>query len=380
MKKILIVTTIAGTLHSFLLPFARHFRAHGWQVDGMAQGVSTNQDCVQAFDRVWEIQWSRNPLDLKNLLVAPRTIREIVDREKYDIVHVHTPVAAFVTRYALKNLRWQGKCKIIYTAHGFHFHPQGKTLKNTVFLILEKIAANWTDYLVTINHTDEKTALNHRLMPPEYIWYMPGIGIDIEYYHPDRINPLTVEKARQELGLHPDTPMLLCAAYFDPRKRHRDILQALAQLNRPDFCMAFAGDGAQIEELRKLATELGVDGQVRFLGHRDDINVLIRASRATLLVSEQEGLSRSVMESLSLEIPVIGTKIRGIEELIAGGCGLVVDVGDIKGIAAAMAWMLDRPMEKQAMGQRGRAQMAANYALPKIITLHESLYAEAIGH
>ena len=104
MVRMLSVATIEGTLSEFLLPFAEHFRAQGWRVDAMAQGVTDSPECCAAFDRVWDITWSRNPLDPRNLLKAAPAVRRLVERERYDLVHVHTPVAAFVTRYALKNL------------------------------------------------------------------------------------------------------------------------------------------------------------------------------------------------------------------------------------------------------------------------------------
>ncbi len=126
------ISTIPGTLRTFVLPFAHHFRAQGWWVDAMAYGVSTDAKCLQGFDRVWEVEWSRNPLDPRNLVVAPPIIREVIEHGDYDIVHVHTPVAAFVSRYALKNLRKHGRPQLIYTAHGFHFHRGGKLLKNAV--------------------------------------------------------------------------------------------------------------------------------------------------------------------------------------------------------------------------------------------------------
>ena len=107
MNRILFVTTIPGTLRAFLLPFAQHFRAKGWQVDAMAQGISNCAKCLHSFDRVWEVEWSRNPLDPQNLIIAPPQIRLAIAQQDYDIVHVHTPVAAFVTRYALNNLRQQ---------------------------------------------------------------------------------------------------------------------------------------------------------------------------------------------------------------------------------------------------------------------------------
>src|SRR5207237_617615 len=122
MPSLLMVTTVPEMLYGFLLPFARHFRACGWRVDAMAQGVSSWPDCVQAFDRVWDMEWSRNPVHPRNMLVAPKGVRDLVAREGYDIVHVHSPVAAFVTRLALRRLRKQGKPRVIYTAHGFHFY------------------------------------------------------------------------------------------------------------------------------------------------------------------------------------------------------------------------------------------------------------------
>ena len=77
-EKILIVTTISATLSGFFGAIARHLRARGWQVDGMAQGASISAECVAAFDRVWDVEWSRNPLDPKNLLRAPDTIGEVI--------------------------------------------------------------------------------------------------------------------------------------------------------------------------------------------------------------------------------------------------------------------------------------------------------------
>ncbi|MEZ2238847.1 glycosyltransferase [Microcoleus sp.] len=376
MNRLLIITTIPATIGAFLLPFAYHFRDRGWRVDAMACGASENAECLQAFDRVWDVEWSRNPLDPRNLLVAPRVIREVAETQQYDIIHVHTPVAAFVARYALKDLKKQKKVQIIYTAHGFHFHSLGKPLKNSVFLTLEKLAGPWTNYLVTINSEDESAAKRYQILPPERIRYMPGIGVDLERYSPDAVSEADVQQVRQEMGLNEKNQLFLSAIEFIPRKHPQDVLNAFAKLARPDVHLAFAGEGPMLEQMQQLASDLGVKNLVHFLGHRRDIPTLVRASVATLLASEQEGLPRSVMESLSLEVPVIGTNIRGTRDLLEKDCGLLVDVGDTKGIANAMAWVLDHPQEAQVMGQKGRTWMA-NYELRQIVKLHEELYAEA---
>ena len=66
MKSALFIATLPETINDFLLPFAKHFSSIGWRVDGMAQGISNFTECKQEFDRVWDIEWSSNPLNLKN--------------------------------------------------------------------------------------------------------------------------------------------------------------------------------------------------------------------------------------------------------------------------------------------------------------------------
>ena len=377
MPKLLTIATVPETLTGFLIPFTAYFRAQGWRVEGIAHKISADPQSVAVFDRVWDVEWSRNPLDPKNLILAVPRIQEIVASENYDIVHVHTPVAAFVTRYALRNWPKTKKPQIIYTAHGFHFHQRGNWLTNQIFLVLEKLSGNWTDYLIVINKEDELAAQKYNILPRDRLYYTPGIGLDTDYYHPQRVSSVAVAAVREELGLTPQDSLLLCVAEFTPNKRHCDQLQALKKLNRSDIHLAFAGNGQIKSQTERLAAKLGLEKQVHFLGFRSDIPVLIRASSATLLTSQREGLPRSIMEALCLATPVIGTKIRGIQDLLADNCGLLVEVGDPEGLAQAMAWMVDHPDEAQQMGQRGHAKMAL-YDIQQVIDQYVDIYSMAL--
>jgi hypothetical protein len=100
----LFVTTVPITLEAFLIPFAEHFRAQGWRVDALANGATGNPHIADVFDNRYDVAWSRNPLAPRNLLGTSAEVRRIVAEGGYDIVHVHTPVAAFVTRFALRRL------------------------------------------------------------------------------------------------------------------------------------------------------------------------------------------------------------------------------------------------------------------------------------
>jgi glycosyltransferase involved in cell wall biosynthesis len=375
MPRLLMVATVPDTLRGFLLPFAEHFSSRGFQVDAMADGITRCAACTTGFDRVWDVGWSRHPLDWRNV-GACRRVRQVVAQQGYDLVHVHTPVAAFVTRLALRRLRRSGRPRVIYTAHGFHFYRAGPKPQCAVFRALETLAARWTDYLVVINREDEHSA--RRLLPWERVQYMPGIGVDLDRYGPAAVTDAEVARVRRDLGVGPETHVFLVIAEFIPRKRHRDALVAFARLDRPDARLVLAGAGPLLDEVRQQAAQLGIADRVSFLGVRSDIPALVRASVAVVLASEQEGLPRSVMEALSLGVPVIGTRIRGTADLLQGECGLLVPVGDTEALAGAMRTMLDHPDAARDMARRGRARMA-EYDVRIILALHESLYERALA-
>ena len=345
MPRLLIVTTVASTLRAFLLPYARHFKKMGWTVDAMSKGVCDCEKCREAFDTCHEMSFSRAPLSPKNFGSVNAKIREIVESGKYDIVHVHTPVASFVTRFALRpHKRMAARPAMVYTAHGFHFHPEGNFLKNSVFAALERLAGDWTDHTITINQEDYEAAIALKIAPKERLSLLPGIGLDFARYSSSAVEVADAKKFHTELKLGKDDELFLMAAEFIPRKRHQDALHALARTGRKDFRLAFAGTGPLEGAMKRLALKLGLESRVHFLGERTDVPLLMLSSRATILPSVQDGLSRSVMESICLGIPVLGSDVRGIRELVTTPSrGTLFPVGNPAALAAAMILSVEEP-------------------------------------
>jgi len=375
MPKLLIITTVPITIRSFLLPFIKHFKNLGWQVEGMAQGIDADAPCVASCDRIYDIQWSRNVFDPRNLLAGVSRVKKVVAEGNYDLVHVHTPIAAFVTRYALKDLE---QPQVIYTAHGFHFYRGGNGIKNAIFLGLEKLAGRWTDYLVTINREDETAAKKYNFLPEARIYYSRGIGVDTNYYTAGKVALADVQQIRQELKLSPSDTLLLSIAEFTPRKRHRDLLNALAKVANSQVHLALAGEGPIKIEIEQLAADLGIINQVHFLGYRTDIPTLIQAADAVLLVSQQEGLPRSIMEAMCLATPVIASNIRGSQDLLEDDCGLLVDLGDIDALAQAIVQVVKDPESLAVMAEKAQVKIA-DYDLEKIIQQYTEIYQLALA-
>ena len=373
MPKLLIVTTVAQTLKAFLLPYARHFKKMGWTVDAMANGVSDCRECMEEFDRCHDMPFNRNPFGSGNFGRIYSVIRTTVADGEYDIVHVHTPVAAFITRFALRKMRGKPLCpKIIYTAHGFHFFDGSNPLKNAVFAALERLAGDWTDYTITINEEDYEAALAYKISAPERLCLMPGIGIDFDRYSPGVVDIWDIEKLRAGLVLKKNDTLFFMAAEFIPRKRHKDAIRALAETGRKDFHLAFAGSGPLEDSMKSLALKLGVASRVHFLGKRDDVPLLMLSSHATVLPSCHEGLSRSVMESVCLGIPVLGADVRGIRDIVdSPSRGALFPVGNHAALAAAMIISADdRRLVKPTPNPLWR--------IDHLLSEHEALYRKVL--
>jgi len=373
--KLLIVTTIGSTAKAFLLPYAFHYRSLGWRVDLLASDAQGDAQLNSGFDHVYEVRWCRTPWAWRNVM-AGRKLADIVASGSYDIVHVHTPVAGFLTRLALREQRRTG-LQVIYTAHGFHFFDGGRPLKNVLFRTLERLAGTWTDRLVVMNREDLDAVLKYKIIGHGKVSYMPGIGFDPEQYSPDSITHQQVAAIRTQLGLTEHGTMFLAVAELHSRKRHRDLLLGFARVRSTDTKLVLAGTGPLLEDLTKLANELRIAERVHFLGWRSDVPALIKAADALILTSDQEGMPRCVIEALALGTVVIGTSARGTRDLLGDGSGMLVPVGDIQAIAEAMQSVADRSPNVDSLIAKG-SRTVQKCRMENLLSLHDQIYRDAL--
>lgn len=379
MPRLLIASTVAITLEQFLLPVARHLRSCGWVVDGFATGAGASATCQETFDHVYEAGWSRAPGDLRNYTTRTRTLRAVVSEGGYDVVHLHTPIAGFAGRLGLRRLRRKLGIDVVYTAHGFHFHPNGRPLANVVFRAAERLAAHWTDDLVVINRADHEAALRFPALAPGRVHRTRGVGVDVEAWSADAVSADAIAAVRRDLGLEDGARFFNITARLERVKQCDVAIRAIGLLGRGDVHLVIVGDGPLRGRLEALTAQLGLSAVVHFVGHRSDVPVFMRGSVATLCTSSREGLPRTVLESISLGVPVIGSAIRGVSDLLGDEeCGLFATAGAPAEVAAAMARLLDDPDLARRLGERGVVR-AREHDVRDVVAFHEALYGRLVA-
>ena len=158
-----------------------------------------------------------------------------------------------------------------------------------------------------------------------------------------------------ELGLSPDTHVVVMAGEIGPRKDQETLLRAAALWRERSrragaaidvvFLIAGAGPPSEERRLRALTRELGLDdGTVRWLGFRRDVPSLLALAELLALPTREEGFPNTVIEAMALGVPVVATPVDGIPEVITDGeTGLLVPPGDPEALAAALARLLGDP-------------------------------------
>jgi glycosyltransferase involved in cell wall biosynthesis len=155
----------------------------------------------------------------------------------------------------------------------------------------------------------------------------------------------TREEAKAHLGCTP-APVIGIAGRLEPVKRV-DIFLKMARIVKdqlPDAQFVVAGDGSLRRSLISYARESGLEANVHFLGHREDIHDVLRALDVLVMCSDHEGLPMVLLEALWLETPVVGREVGGIREVLANGRnGLCVAKADPEALAASCLRLLRDP-------------------------------------
>ena len=334
--KILYVTTIGGTMNFFCL-FVKKLIDEGHVVD-----IATNENAskVPEYYRelgcsIYQIDTSRSPLSKGNLK-AIRQLKTLVAKEKYDIVHCHTPVAAMCTRLACRKLRENGT-KVFYTAHGFHFY-KGAPMKNwLLYYPVEKFCSRFTDVLITINKEDY--ALAQKKLKVRSVRYVPGVGIDLTKFGSAQVDK---SAKRRELGVPEGATLLLSVGELNKNKNHETVIQAIADL---DVYYAIAGKGDLHDDLQLMIDNLGLTSRVKLLGYREDVAELYKVADVYVLPSFREGLNVSIMEAMASGLPIACSNIRGNVDLVDKNGGVLFAPGDIIDCKAAICKILSSEMQ-----------------------------------
>jgi len=186
---------------------------------------------------------------------------------------------------------------------------------------------------------------------------------------------------RAELGVDPEVPLVGIVARLAPIKRHEWFLEAAARVVQRylDCQFLLVGDGERRQELEGLVRQLGLDGRVRFLGWRRDLERIYADLDLVALTSANEGLPVSLIEGMAAGRPVVATRVGGVPDLVEDGVtGYLTPSGDPASVAEAVAMLLADPQRRQMMGQAGKERVYPTFGAERLLENIDRLYTDLL--
>ena len=182
---------------------------------------------------------------------------------------------------------------------------------------------------------------------------------------------------RRQLGLGPDTPLVLFSSRIDRQKRPLDAVRMFAAIaaEHPAAVLVFVGGGEEERSVAAEAARLGLSDRVRLAGYQTNIPDWLAAATVWLLPTERENFSVAVLEALAAGCPVLSTTCPGNDEVLVDGVNArAVPIGDIGAGAAALRELLGDPGLRRRLSAGGRTAATA-YTVERMAAAYLALYA-----
>ncbi|MCD6385227.1 N-acetyl-alpha-D-glucosaminyl L-malate synthase BshA [Candidatus Sumerlaeota bacterium] len=320
-----------------------------------------------------------HPVDLSTyevLLTQPYTltlaskIAEVVEREELEILHVHYAIphtiSALLARQILRR-----KIKIVTTLHG------------TDITLVGQMPSYRPIIKLAIEHSDVVTCVSQWLKKRTQECFQPRKRLKMIYNFVDveRFKPFA-EKCKPRPALFRTADKIIMhASNFRPLKRPCDLIRAFAIIQeKVKSRLILIGDGPEHQRAVQLAKDLGIRRKVRTIGQVNDPENFFPYADIFLMSSEIESFGLTAAEAMSCGVPVVGTRVGGLCEVVDDGVnGYLVPPGDYRALADKSITILQNPCLHRSMSTKAREKILKKFSPHKIVGQIELMYYRLLG-
>ena len=314
-------------------------------------------------------------------LFTNNALRKIVRSFNPEIIHIqdHYPLS----RSALLAGRRTG-IKLVGTNH---FMPENlaayipfisriKPLYNWILWHWMRFTFDQLDAVAALSRIAKHILEMNSVRPPAHTI---SCGANTGIFHPNlQVNRL---EWRQKYGMDPVKKIFFFVGRVDREKRLDVLLQAAVLLNREDFQIVIAGNGAHLRFLKKWTQKMGLTARVKFTGFLpdEDLPSVLNSIDVFAMPSEAELLSIATIQAMACARPVLAADAVALPELITDQeNGLLFRPGDVRDAARAMKFFLDHPESLPVMGAES-LKRSKDHALDHIVGQYEQFYRSVLG-
>lgn len=319
-----------------------------------------------------EVEISSYPLfefPLYSLALASK-MAEVAEYENLDLLHVHYAIPHAVSGYLAKQiLRRKKDLKIITTLHGTDITLVGL---EPSFLPLVKFSIEESDRVTAVSRfLKEKTLTNYNI--DKEIEVIPNF-VDTNLFKP--IDGCFFRKHIAPNG----EKVLIHTSNFRQVKRVADTIKILEIVNKEvPTRLVLVGDGPDRSECERVARQLGLWDNVKFLGKQDGLVEILSSADIFLIPSQSESFGLAALEAMACGLPVVSSSVGGLPELVRHNeTGYIAEIGDTDRMAKYVLDLLGNDKKYELFANNSRERAVKVFDQTKVIPMYEQLYKNVI--
>ena len=308
----------------------------------------------------------RDLVSLLRLIAAFRAIGP-------DIVHTHSSKAGALGRMAayLCGIR-----NVVHTPHVYFFQDKAG-LSRRLYLTIDRMLQPLARRVVLLSDSQRRLVTDEIGADGEQLVVIEN-GVDADHFRSEGQR----REAGDRLGIPPGAAVVGTISRFRPQKACDVLVRSLAIVFErvPDAHCIFVATGPQRGEIMSLARQLGVRDRIIWRDHVADTRGIYEAMDVFAVSSVYEGMPYTILEAMSMGVPVVTTNISGCRELVRHErTGLLVEPGDPPDLARSILRILEDKNLARKMGAEARRVVEREFNVERFIRKTEALYAELAG-
>lgn len=266
-----------------------------------------------------------------------------------------------------------GRTPIIFTEHGRHF-PDFPRLKRK---IANRILLRRSDRVVAVGRSVKQALIDNEGIPADRIEVIPN-GIDTERFQPSATQR---QQVRAEFVIGPNDYWVLMVARLDPIKDHITAIQSATQASRKvsGLKLALVGDGPERGKIENYIQEHRLSSHVQLLGTRHDVPRLLTGADTLLLTSVSEGIPLTVIEAMASGVPIVGTNVGSMADVVTESVGRLAAAKDVAGLATHLETLGSSDALRASMGLEGRLRAQSTFSESVMAEKYSELFERALS-
>jgi glycosyltransferase involved in cell wall biosynthesis len=302
--------------------------------------------------------------DLKAFFLLLREIR----RFKPDVVHTHTAKAGVLGRVAA--FLAKPSAIRIHTFHGHLLHGYFDSRKVQILILVEKILGLITYKFVAIGNVvkDDLVSVGIAKNDKFEVIY-PGLQNLVVYPQVE---------ARKTLGLDPEKIFVIYVGRLTQIKRPDRLIDLghSLKVDHPKTHIIIAGAGELLEELTTQSESESLP--IKFLGWRNDIDLILSASDIAVLCSDNEGIPLTLIQASQAGLPIVSTNVGSVSDIVLDGVTGILTEVSTNGLIQGVSKLLDDPDLRTRLGKSGQMRAKEFFSSQAMVERHEALYSQSL--